>query len=279
MVTANDLATAQSAGRSVQTSALTLAYGQRVVIDRLTLEIPPGNVTAIVGPNGCGKSTLLAGLARLHRPQSGAVLIDGEALARLSPREAAKIIGLLPQDASSPDGLTVYDLVRFGRQPHQGLLRQWSDADRDAVEGAIDQSDLRGLADRPLESLSGGQRQRAWIAMAVAQQTPILFLDEPTSALDLGHQLEVFEMVRRLSSGGKTIVMAVHDLSSACRFADHLIAMDSGEVVAEGTPAAVVTCDLVRRLYGVDCSLLHDPLSGTPIICALRRPLARGPRV
>lgn len=258
-------------GADVRAEALSLNYGARVVIDRLNLLIPPARVTAIVGPNGCGKSTLLAGLSRLHRPQSGAVFVDGTRLASLSPRDAARLVGLLPQDASSPEGLTVYDLVRFGRQPHQGMLRQWSDEDRVAVEAAISASDLEDLIDRPLESLSGGQRQRAWIAMAVAQETPVLFLDEPTSALDIGHQLEVFEMVRRLAASGKTIVMAVHDLSNACRYADHLIAMDAGDVVAQGRPAEVVTCQLVRQLYGVDCALLHDPLSGTPIICALRR--------
>lgn len=258
-------------GARLRTDALSLAYGPRLVIEALDLEIPPGQVTAIVGPNGCGKSTLLAGLARLHQPQSGAVLIDGQALASLSPREAARRIGLLPQHPTAPDGLTVLDLVRFGRQPHQGLLRQWSAEDQAHVEQAIAACDLQSLVDRPLESLSGGQRQRAWIALAVAQATPLLLMDEPTAALDLGHQLEVFELVRRLAAAGRTVVMAVHDLSSACRYADHLIAMHAGEVIAQGHPCEVVTPELVRQLYEIDCTLLSDPETNTPIIAAIRR--------
>ncbi|MFG3702128.1 ABC transporter ATP-binding protein [Micromonospora sp. NPDC047620] len=249
---------------------LTLAYERTVVVDAVRLTLPPGRLTAVVGPNGCGKSTLLGGLSRQHRPRGGAVLLDGRVLAKLPAREAARAIGLLPQSAEAPDGLTVTDLVRFGRQPHQGLLRQWSAQDQEAVHRALAAANVAELADRPLETLSGGQRQRAWIAMAVAQDTPVLLLDEPTAALDLGHQLEVFELLRELAAAGRTVVVVVHDLTSACRYADHLVAMHAGRVVAEGAPDAVVTTELVRRLYGVESAVLRDPATDCPVVVPLR---------
>ncbi|MFK4135398.1 ABC transporter ATP-binding protein [Pseudomonas luteola] len=253
----------------LETRLLELSHGQTTIINGLNLRIQPGRVTAIVGPNGCGKSTLLAGLARLLKPRAGAVLLDGKAIGELPSRQVAQQLALLPQDASAPDGLTVSDLIRFGRQPHQGLLRQWSTDDEAVVDAALKAADLIELAERPLDSMSGGQRQRAWIAMAIAQQTPLLLLDEPTSALDLGHQLEVFELIRMLANAGKTVVMVVHDLSQACRYADHLVAMQSGRIIAEGVPADIVTPELVETLYGVRCVLLKDPVSGTPLIAGV----------
>ena len=251
----------------LRTAGLSLGYGETVVVDALDLQLPAGSVTAVVGPNGCGKSTLLGGLARLHAPRAGAVLLDGRDLARMRPRDAARRVGLLPQSAEAPDGLTVRDLVRYGRHPHQGLLRQWSPDDAAAVERALVAADLLDLADRALDTLSGGQRQRAWIAMVVAQETDVVLLDEPTSALDLGHQLEVLELVRALAAQGRTVVLVLHDLSTACRSADHLVAMLDGRVVAQGRPAAVVTPDLVRELYGVEAVVLTDPVTGTPVVC------------
>ncbi|GAB2801068.1 ABC transporter ATP-binding protein [Halomonas shantousis] len=256
---------------SLSAQELSLSYGRTSVIEGLDIELPVGQVTAIVGPNGCGKSTLLAGLARLHTPAAGAVLLDGRDIQRLPSRELARRLALLPQETHAPEGLTVAELIRFGRQPHQGWLRQWSAEDRRVVDDAIAAADLEGFAERPLEAMSGGQRQRAWIAMAIAQQTPLLLLDEPTSALDLGHQVEVFELIRTLAATGKTIVMVVHDLVSACRYADHLVAMHAGNVVAEGAPRQVVTADLVRRLYGIHCTLLADPVTGSPILTNMRR--------
>lgn len=254
---------------------LTLGYGRGAshlkVIEALDLALPRGQVTAIVGPNGCGKSTLLAGLARLHAPSGGAVLIDGQDIQRLPARELARRLALLPQETHAPEGLTVAELIRFGRQPHQDWLRQWSAEDHRVVDEALAAADLENLANRPLEAMSGGQRQRAWIAMAIAQQTPLLLLDEPTSALDLGHQIEVFELIRELAARGKTLVMVLHDLVSACRFADHLVAMHAGEVIAAGPPKAVVTAELVQRLYGIDCTLLSDPVTGSPILANIRR--------
>ena len=255
----------------LQTLELSLSYGSHPVIDNLSLVLPDGQVTAIVGPNGCGKSTLLAGLARLHAPHGGAVLLDGQDIHRLPTREVARRIALLPQETQAPEGLTVNELIRFGRQPHQGWLRQWSGEDQQVVAEALRAADLEQLANRPLDSMSGGQRQRAWIAMAIAQQTPLLLLDEPTSALDLGHQLEVFELIRRLADAGKTVVMVVHDLASACRFADNLVAMLDGRIIAQGSPGDIVTPELVRELYNISCTLLHDPVSGTPMLAGIRR--------
>lgn len=256
---------------TLQACDLSMGYGSLNIIDGLQLEVPPGQVTAIVGPNGCGKSTLLAGLARLHKLTGGAVLLNGKAIVSLPSKEVARQLALLPQDASAPEGLTVNELVRFGRQPHQGLMSQWSEKDQAIVEAALAAADLVDFADRPLEAMSGGQRQRAWIAMAIAQDTPLLMLDEPTSALDLGHQIEVFELIRQLAVAGKTIVMVVHDLSSACRYADHLVAMNGGRIIAEGRPSEIVTPDLVERLYGVKCTLLTDPHSGTPLIAGVTK--------
>jgi iron complex transport system ATP-binding protein len=260
-----------SAVEELATEALDLGYGGAPVVRALDLRLPRGQVTAIVGPNGCGKSTLLGALARVHTPSAGAVLLDGRDLASFRPREAARRIGLLPQLAEAPDGLTVRDLVRYGRHPHQGLLRQWSPEDAAAVHRALVAADLLDLAERPLDTLSGGQRQRAWIAMVVAQETGVVLLDEPTSALDLGHQLEVLELVQELAAEGRTVVLVLHDLSTACRHADHLVAMRDGEVVAEGPPAVVVTPELVRDLYGVEAAVLHDPATGSPVVCPIRR--------
>lgn len=248
-----------------------MKYGDSTIIEDLSLRIPDGKVTAIVGPNGCGKSTLLAGLSRLHKLAKGAVLLNGQVIASQSSRDVARQLALLPQNTIAPEGLTVSELIRFGRQPHQGMFRQWSREDQDVVQTALKMTHLVDLADRPLESMSGGQRQRAWIAMAIAQSTPLLLLDEPTSALDLGHQIEVFELLRNLAAEGKTVVMVVHDLTSACRYADHLIAMHGGEVVAEGRPMDIVDPQLVERLYGVRCVMMEDPYTGTPLIAGITR--------
>lgn len=256
---------------TLATQSLGMSYGTRQVIDGLNISLPSGQVTAIVGPNGCGKSTLLAGLARLHKPDSGAVLLNGDDIQRLPTRQLATQLALLPQEAVAPEGLTVTELIRFGRQPHQGWLRQWSAEDQRVVQHALAAAGLEQLADRPIDALSGGQRQRAWIAMTIAQQTPLLLLDEPTSALDLGHQIEVFELVKNLAHHGRTVVMVLHDLASACRYADHLIAMREGQIVAQGSPATVVTPDLVRTLYQVECTLLTDPDTGSPLLANVRR--------
>ncbi|MGF2687768.1 ABC transporter ATP-binding protein [Marinobacter sp. DUT-3] len=250
---------------------LTMAHGNYRVMENLDLRLPDGKVTAIVGPNGCGKSTLLNGLARIHRPRSGEVVLDGRDIQTRPSREVARKLALLPQETSAPEGMTVLDLIRFGRQPHQGWLRHWSPEDQQAVQGALAAADVADLAERALDTLSGGQRQRAWIAMAVAQQTPLLLLDEPTSALDLGHQVEVFELIRHLAHSGKTVAMVVHDLAIACRYADHLVAMKDGCIVAEGRPVDVVTPSLLQSLYHITCDLMEDPATGAPVLINVRR--------
>ncbi|WP_148252932.1 ABC transporter ATP-binding protein [Aidingimonas lacisalsi] len=255
---------------TLEAHQLWLAYQRTSVIEGLDLVLPAGRVTAIVGPNGCGKSTLLAGLARLHSPSGGCVLLDGDDIQRLPSRTLARRLALLPQQAQAPEGLTVAELIRFGRQPHQGWLRQWSADDQQVVHDALRAAGLQALADRPLDTLSGGQRQRAWIAMTIAQQTSLLLLDEPTSALDLGHQIEVFELIRHLADTGRSIVTVLHDLPSACRYADHLIAMLDGRIVASGEPSTVVTPALVRQLYGVECRLLPDPDTGSLLFADMR---------
>ncbi|WP_306338586.1 ABC transporter ATP-binding protein [Streptomyces sp. KL118A] len=246
---------------------LTLAYEDRTVVDRLDLTIPDGKVTVIVGPNACGKSTTLRALGRLLKPKSGAVLLDGESLAKLPTKKIAQQIGLLPQSPVAPEAITVADLVARGRQPHQHWWQQWSDEDEKAVTEAMERTDVAALAERSVDELSGGQRQRVWIAMALAQDTGLLLLDEPTTYLDISHQVEVLDLVRELNHDrGRTVVVVLHDLNQAARYADHLVAMKTGEVVAEGTPAEVVTEELVRRVFGLECVVVPDPVTGSPLV-------------
>lgn len=252
---------------------LQVGYGtDDLVLVDLDLQVPSRRVTAIVGANGSGKSTLLRTMARLHRPRSGAVLLDGRDVAALPTRDLARRLGLLPQSPITPDGITVRDLVARGRTPYTSVWRQWSPADECAVTAALAATRLTDLADRPVDALSGGQRQRVWIAMVVAQQTPLLLLDEPTTFLDLAHQLDVLELLGRLNrEQGRTVVMVLHDLAQACRFADHLVALRDGAVVAAGPPAAVVDPGMVRRVFGVDCRILVDPVGGGPVVVPVAR--------
>ncbi|ANY09368.1 ABC transporter ATP-binding protein [Pseudonocardia sp. HH130630-07] len=247
---------------------LRLAYvPERTVVHDATIAIPPGRTTAIVGPNGCGKSTLLRGLAGLLRPRSGRVHLDGTALTSWPAAELARRLGMLPQQPVAPDGITVADLVGRGRHPHQRWFRQWSADDETAVADALAATDLAGLADRPVAELSGGQRQRAWIALVLAQSPETMLLDEPTTFLDLAHQLDVLDLLRRVNrERGRTVVMVLHDLELAARYADHLVALREGRIVAEGPPAEVVTEELVRSVFGVDALVLPDPLTGTPLV-------------
>jgi iron complex transport system ATP-binding protein len=265
-------ATADPTAPVLRTERLTLAYRtDRTVVDALDLTIPTGKVTAIIGANGCGKSTLLRALARLLSPQAGAVLLHGQDLQRLPTREVARRLGLLPQGPVTPDGITVTDLVRRGRTPHTSVFRQWSAADQKAVDDALATTGLTDLADEQVDALSGGQRQRAWLAMVVAQDTPLLLLDEPTTYLDMAHQLDVLELVRSLHAGGWTVVMVLHDLNQAARYSDHLVAMRAGRVVAAGAPADVLTPALVADVFCVRCRVLTDPDSQTPLIVPVAR--------
>lgn len=257
--------------KRLQAESLSLAYDGKVIIEQLELEIPPGGMTALVGPNGCGKSTLLRGLARLLKPYGGAVYLDGKALHSLKTKEIAKQVGILPQGQTAPEGLTVYELVAQGRYPHQGWLQQWSEADEEATRTALAITDLTTLADRPLETLSGGQRQRAWIAMALAQETEILLLDEPTTYLDVAYQLDVLDLLHELNEQGRTIVMVLHDLNQACRYADHLVAMREGRIVAQGAPQAILTAELVQQVFQIACQVVADPIIGAPMCVPIGR--------
>jgi iron complex transport system ATP-binding protein len=264
---------APPAAGALATSQLSLSYGKGpLVVDELDLALPSGAVTAVVGANGCGKSTLLRALARLLAPRSGSILLDGRELSSVPSRELARRLGLLPQGPVTPAGITVRDLVRRGRLPHTTLLQQWSEADELAVQAALEATGTLALADTPVDTLSGGQRQRAWLALVVAQDTPVLLLDEPTTYLDMAHQLDVLELVRRLhDDSGRTVVMVLHDLNQACRYADHLVALRAGRVVAAGPPAQVVTPELVREVFSVHCTLLEDPATGTPLVVPVAR--------
>ncbi len=251
---------------------VTLAYGDRTVVEHLDLDISPGRVTAIVGANGCGKSTLLRALARLIAPREGQVLLDGEPIGALPSKQVARVLGLLPQSPVAPEGITVADLVGRGRHPHQRLLARWSAHDHEAVAAALEATGTTELADRSVDELSGGQRQRVWIAMALAQETDILLLDEPTTFLDIAHQIEVLDLLAELGRDrGTTIVMVLHDLNLAARYADELIAMSDGRIVAGGAPADILTPELVERVFGIRSRVLPDPVSGAPLVVPMGR--------
>ncbi|MFD5626601.1 ABC transporter ATP-binding protein [Streptomyces sp. NPDC127072] len=261
-----------SPGPDLRASGLHLAYDSRLVVEDLDLALQPGRITAIVGANACGKSTLLRALARLLPPRAGSVQLDGKALRSIPARELAQQLGILPQTPVAPEGLTVIDLVSRGRSPHQTWWRQWSKADELAVHSALESTGLTDLADRTVDELSGGQRQRAWIAMAVAQGTPVLLLDEPTTYLDLAHQIDVLDLITDLNRReNRTVVMVLHDLNQACRYADHVIAMKSGRIVAEGPPAEVITAATVEDVFSLRCQVTTDPVSGTPLVIPMGR--------
>ncbi|SIT76199.1 ABC transporter ATP-binding protein [Microbacterium sp. RU33B] len=252
---------------TLSAEALTLGYGDRTIIDGLDLVLPPGRITAIVGANGCGKSTLLRALARLIAPKEGRVLLDGAPLQTRPSKEIARTLGLLPQSPTAPEGIAVADLVGRGRHPHQKLLARWSERDYEVVSQSLQATGTADLADRAVDELSGGQRQRVWIAMALAQETDILLLDEPTTFLDVAHQVEVLDLLTDLNRDrGTTIVMVLHDINMAARYADHVIALRGGDIVASGPPSDVVTTALIRDVFDLDALVIADPISGTPIV-------------
>ncbi|MET4637071.1 ABC transporter ATP-binding protein [Mycetocola sp. 2940] len=259
-------------GHELVARSLDLAYDGRTVIAGLDLAIPDGEVTVIVGANACGKSTLLRGVARLLRPAAGVIELDGKEISSYPAKEFARVVGILPQSPIAPEGITVADLVGRGRYPHQGLFRQWSSTDGSAVADAMRVTSTTQLAGRRVEELSGGQRQRVWIAMALAQDPDILLLDEPTTFLDVTHQIELLDLLTELNrSRRSTIVMVLHDLNLAARYADHLVVMSGGEVVANGTPEDILTADLVRRAFGLESRIIPDPVCGSPMVIPIGR--------
>ena len=251
----------------LRADALTLGYDGKIISHNLRVSIPDGEFTVIVGPNACGKSTLLRALSRLLKPQAGQVILDGKNIASIDTRQVARHLGLLPQSSQAPDGISVLDLVARGRYPHQKLLQQWTPADKLAVSNAMQATGVSELADRSVDALSGGQRQRVWIAMVLAQQTPLLLLDEPTTYLDIAHQIDLLELFSNLNQQhNHTLVAVLHDLNHACRYATHIIAMRDGQIVTQGHPREEITADLVEQVFGMPCLIIDDPVSHTPLV-------------
>lgn len=249
----------------IHTETLTLAYDSTTIIDALDVQIPHGKITALVGPNGCGKSTLLRGFARLLKPRAGAAYLDGKRILQIPTKELAKQLGMLPQNPVAPEGLTVRELVAQGRYPHQAWFQQWSEEDEAMTNQALEITNMTDFMHRPVDALSGGQRQRAWIAMTLAQNTEILLLDEPTTFLDMAHQIEVLHLLEQLNRAGRTIVLVVHDLNLAARYAHHIVAMRDGAIVATGTPHEVITAETLRAVFGVEVDIVTDPRTGVPL--------------
>ena len=246
---------------------VTVGYDNRIISKDLSVAIPDRSFTVIVGANACGKSTLLRALSRLIKPATGRVVLDGQAISSYPAKEVARRLGLLPQSSIAPEGITVADLIARGRYPHQKLLQQWSEADEAAVIAAMEATRVTDLSHRLVDELSGGQRQRVWVAMVLAQETPLLLLDEPTTFLDITHQIELLELLDGLNRDkSQTIVAVLHDLNHACRYASHIIAMRDGQVVAEGPPREVVTAELVENVFGLPCIIIDDPIAHTPLV-------------
>ncbi|PHN51829.1 ABC transporter ATP-binding protein [Pseudomonas syringae] len=259
---------------SIATHDLTLSYQRQVIIDSLDLQLPAGQVTVLIGSNGCGKSTLLKSLARLLKPQQGTVVLNGADIHQKSTATVARELAILPQMPSAPEGISVRQLVALGRYPYQNWMQQWSAEDEAMVARALAQTGMQDLADRPVDALSGGQRQRAWIAMTLAQDTDIVLLDEPTTFLDQAHQIEVLDLLRDLNrQEGKTIVMVLHDLNLACRYADHMVAVHERSAFAQGRPADILSEALVKQVFGLNCRIIADPFFGTPLCIPFGREL------
>jgi ABC-type cobalamin/Fe3+-siderophores transport systems, ATPase components len=250
----------------IQADHLTLSYGKKPVFADLNLRIPKGKITVFIGSNGSGKSTLLRSLARLIKPQHGTIILDGESIAKLPTKEVARRLAILPQGPVAPEGLTVLQLVKQGRYPYQSFLQQWSAEDEKMVKQALEVTRMEEFSNRPVDSLSGGQRQRAWIAMTLAQNTPTILLDEPTTYLDMTHQIEILDLLYDLNEQeNRTIVMVLHDINLACRYAHHVIAVKEGEIYASGAPEEIVNEKLIKQVFNMECQVTVDPIFGTPL--------------
>lgn len=264
----------------IRAENLSMSYdGGHTIIHGLNLAIRQGSITALVGPNGCGKSTLLRGISRLLKPTNGAVYLDGQNIHTMKAKDLARQLGILPQSPTAPEGLTVHELVAQGRYPHQNWFQQWSHKDEQIVQEALDTTNLNIFADRPVDTLSGGQRQRAWIAMALAQQTDVLLLDEPTTYLDLAYQMDVLDLLDDLNAYGRTIVMVLHDLNQAARYADTIVALCGGQIVAQGSPEAVMTAETIHCVFGLKAQVITDPVTGTPMCVPIGKRNRRKPHL
>ncbi|TSB47227.1 ABC transporter ATP-binding protein [Alkalicoccobacillus porphyridii] len=253
--------------RTFQTEQIVAGYDQKTILDKINVEIPSNQISVIIGANACGKSTLLKTMARLIKPIAGTVTLDGKSIAKIPPKQLARVLGILPQSPTVPEGISVTDLVGRGRFPHQSLLSGWTKKDYEAVAEAMEIMDIVELANRNIDELSGGQRQRVWIAMALAQQTDILFLDEPTTFLDITYQVEILDLLTDLNQKhGTTIVMVLHDINLTARYADHIFALREGNLIAEGTPSKVITSELIKEIFGLECTVIEDPVSKSPLV-------------
>ncbi|MFE7196708.1 ABC transporter ATP-binding protein [Microbacterium oxydans] len=251
---------------ALEARGLVVAYDGKVVVGGVDLALPEGSFTVILGPNASGKSTVLRALARVLKPESGDVLFDGRALGEYGSKELARRMGLLPQDAIAPEGMRVADLVSRGRYPHHSALQRWTSADDAATREALAATNTTDLAERYVDQLSGGQRQRVWVALLLAQQTPVMLLDEPTTFLDIAHQYELLDLLRDLNAQGKTVIAVLHDLNQAARYADNLVLMKEGRVIATGTPSELITAERVGDVFGIDAVVTPDPVTGTPMV-------------
>jgi ABC-type cobalamin/Fe3+-siderophores transport system ATPase subunit len=248
-----------------------LAYDDKVIASNLTLAIPDGKVSVLIGPNGCGKSTALRALSRLLRPKAGTVVLDGRSIRDLSTKEVARSLAILPQILLTPESISVEDLVWFGRHPHRSSLRLQTSADRDTVEWAMRVTGVDVLRDQHVDQLSGGQRQRVWIALCLAQGTDLILLDEPTTYLDVAYQLEVLDLLSDLNRDqGKTVAMVLHDFNMAAEYADHIFVMHSGRLITQGTPEEVLTSKTIQDVFGVEAKVVPHPASGKPMCIPLR---------
>ena len=246
---------------------VTSGYDKRIIVNGVDITSPKSKISVIIGANACGKSTLLKTLSRLIQPMSGEVLLDGKKITEIPPKELAKVLGLLPQSPIVPEGITVADLVGRGRFPYQSFFKGLGKKDYEAVEEALEIMGITELANRSVDELSGGQRQRVWIAMALAQQTDILLLDEPTTFLDIAYQVEILDLLTDLNRRlGTTIVMVLHDINLSARYADHIFAVQKGNLIAQGAPSDIITEELIKQVFDLECTVISDPVSGTPFI-------------
>ncbi|OLS41031.1 ABC transporter ATP-binding protein [Bacillus sp. MRMR6] len=251
---------------SLSTENLQIGYGEKIIVDGLNLQINKGEITTIIGANGCGKSTILKTMARVHSANSGVVYLDGKMIHKIPTKEIAKKMAVLPQSPEAPNGLTVYELISYGRSPHQSGFGRLSDRDRQVILWALEVTGLSAFAEHPVDALSGGQRQRAWIAMAIAQETDLLLLDEPTTYLDMAHQLEILQLLEKLNrEEGRTIVMVIHDLNHASRFSHHMVALRAGKKVNEGPPDEVMTHETLKEVFQIDAEIVRDPRTKKPV--------------